>query len=244
MAWQLTDFLDQSYYLLAAILLVALAAEQIVALRQARRGQSDEEARASLLEERLREAQGRDRFVALKDGTRVHRVSEAEIIFVRAADDYCEAHLADGRAILVTANLAAVHASLPERFLRVHKSYVVNADHVASVSPRPGGGRARRCRTSRRCRSGGPIARRWRKRSNNGRRAEIRRQVPSGMMKSWPAGVRLRHCRRRGGRAAQVGRDERGFALAEQLGALGRKIVEDRGRDAAVEEAGSMVRLR
>lgn len=141
MAWQLTDFLDQSYYLLMAALLVALAAEQILALRQARRGQSDESERASLLEERLREAQGRDRFVALKDGSRVHRVSEAELIFVKAADDYCEAHLADGRALLVTANLAVVHAGLPERFLRVHKSYVVNAGHVASVAPRPGGGR-------------------------------------------------------------------------------------------------------
>jgi DNA-binding LytR/AlgR family response regulator len=95
-----------------------------------------------LLEERLREAQGRDRFVALRDGSRVHRVSEAEILFVRAADDYSEAHLADRRAILVTANLAALHASLPDRFLRVHKSYVVNADHVASLAKRPGGGRA------------------------------------------------------------------------------------------------------
>lgn len=142
MAWQLTDFLDQSYYLLVAALLVALAAEQIFALRQARRGQSDESVRASLLEERLREAQGRDRFVALKDGTRVHRVSEAEMIFVKAADDYCEAHLADGRSLLVTANLAALLSRLPERFLRVHKSYAVNADHVVSAAPRAGGGRA------------------------------------------------------------------------------------------------------
>ncbi len=142
MAWQLTDFLDQSYYVLMAALLVALAAEQMLTLRQARRGQSEEMQRASLLEERLREAQGRDRFVALKDGSRVHRVTEAEILFLKAADDYCEAHLADGRVLLVTANLSAAHSGLPEQFLRVHKSYVVNSDHVASAAPRRGGGRA------------------------------------------------------------------------------------------------------
>lgn len=141
MAWQLTDFLDQAYYVALAAMLVALVAEQIVALRQARRGLGDERSRATLLEERLRQAQGRDRLIALKDGSRVHRVAESEMIFVKAADDYCEARLADGRNLLVTSTLAALHATLPERFVRVHKSFVVNADHVVAVAPRPGGGR-------------------------------------------------------------------------------------------------------
>ncbi|HEY5723055.1 MAG TPA: LytTR family DNA-binding domain-containing protein [Allosphingosinicella sp.] len=35
-----------------------------------------------------------------------------------------------------------MHSGLPERFARVLKSYVVNADHVVSVAPRAGGGRA------------------------------------------------------------------------------------------------------
>jgi DNA-binding LytR/AlgR family response regulator len=141
MAWQLTDFLDQAYYVALAAMLVALVAEQISALRQARRGLGDERSRSTLLEERLRQAQGRDRLVSLKDGTRVHRVAEADMLFVKAADDYCEARLADGRDLLVTSTLAALHASLPERFVRVHKSYVVNADHVVAAAPRPGGGR-------------------------------------------------------------------------------------------------------
>jgi DNA-binding LytR/AlgR family response regulator len=141
MAWQRTVFLDQAYYLVLAVLLVALVAEQILALRQARCGLGDERSRASLLEQRLRLAQGRDRFVALKDGAKAHRVAEADILFVRAADDYCEAHLADGRILLVTMTLAALHAALPGHFLRVHKSYVVNSDHVVALSPRAGGGR-------------------------------------------------------------------------------------------------------
>lgn len=141
MAWQLTDFLDQAYYVALAAILVALVAEQIFALRQARWGQNEESSRASLLEARLREAQGPDRLVSLKDGSRVHRVAEADMLFIKAADDYCEVRLADGRDLLVTTNLAGLHAALPERFLRVHKSYVVNADHVVAIGSRPGGGR-------------------------------------------------------------------------------------------------------
>ena len=90
MGWQLTDFLDQAYYVALAALLVALVAEQIAALRQARRGLGDERSRAAGLEERLRQAQGRDRLIPLKDGSRVHRIAESEMILVKAADDYCE----------------------------------------------------------------------------------------------------------------------------------------------------------
>jgi DNA-binding LytR/AlgR family response regulator len=42
--------------------------------------------------------------------------------------------------------LGRAQALLSERFVRVHKSYVVNAASVASVAPRNGGGRMLRLR--------------------------------------------------------------------------------------------------
>jgi DNA-binding LytR/AlgR family response regulator len=142
MVWQATSFLDQAYYLALAAFLIALVAEQVFVLRHARRTGAEEAERADGLEHRLREAGGRSpATVPLKDGARTHLVPESEILFCKAADDYSEVHLSSGRTILVTTTLSKLQQVLPDRFARVHKSYIVNKAHVTAVSPRPGGGR-------------------------------------------------------------------------------------------------------
>ncbi len=143
MVWQLTAFLDQAYYLWLAALLVALVAEQVSSLRRARAERDREVERAAALAERLAKAEREgEPILALKDGGRTHRVAESDIIYVRAADDYCDVVLRDGRALLVTMSLVRFLATLPDRFVRVHKSYAVNRAHVTSIAPRSGGGRA------------------------------------------------------------------------------------------------------
>lgn len=140
-AWHNVLFLDRSYYLLLAALLIALVAEQVVLFRRARAERDSEARRSAALADRLARAERRgETIVALKDGSRTHRVAEGDILYIRAADDYCEAVLKDGRTLLSTMNLVRLLATLPERIARVHKSYAVNRPHVASVAPRPGGG--------------------------------------------------------------------------------------------------------
>ncbi|HEX8621084.1 MAG TPA: LytTR family transcriptional regulator DNA-binding domain-containing protein, partial [Allosphingosinicella sp.] len=142
--WQLTDFLDQSYYVALAAILVVLVGEQLLVLRQARSAGEREALRAAGLEARLDEAAAagpEGRIARLKDGARTHQVPEARILFVRAADDYCEVRLEDGRTLLVTMSLARLHQALSERFVRIHKSYSVNSARVAALGPRPGGGK-------------------------------------------------------------------------------------------------------
>jgi DNA-binding LytR/AlgR family response regulator len=142
MAWQLTVFLDQAYYLILAGLLVGLVGEQVAILRTARQRRDAETERAAALEERLRRAaESGEPIVQLKDGSRLHRVPESDILYVKAADDYCDVALTDGRTILVTISLARLLEGLPAGFLRVHKSYAVNRRHVTGVAPRAGGGR-------------------------------------------------------------------------------------------------------
>jgi DNA-binding LytR/AlgR family response regulator len=143
MAWQLTLFLDQAYFLATASLCVALVAEQVTVLRQTRRGRDAGEQRAAVLEERLRRVDSASGAVtvSLKDGSRTHLVPEGDILFCKAADDYSEVRLKSGRTLLATATLARLQGALPERFVRVHKSYIVNQAHVATLAPRPGGGR-------------------------------------------------------------------------------------------------------
>ena len=143
MSWQLTLFLDQAYYLSIAAMLVALVVEQVATLRLTRQHRDSETKRAAELEERLKRAEASgETIVELKDGTRLHRVPESDIVRIQAADDYCDVFLADGRSVMVTSTLAKLMSRLPDRFVRVHKSHAVGIAHVASIAPRDGGGRA------------------------------------------------------------------------------------------------------
>jgi DNA-binding LytR/AlgR family response regulator len=136
-----TDYLDRTHYLLLAACIILLVSEQVIALRRAR-AERDEQARlAAALAERLRKAEeSGEPILGLRDGSRTHRVAEGDIIAVRAADDYCDVILANGRDLLVTMTLAKLLETLPPRFMRVHKSHAVNRAHVTGAAPRPGGG--------------------------------------------------------------------------------------------------------
>jgi len=143
MAWELTLFLDRGYYLVLGPLLVALIAEQVSSLRRARAERDLEMQRSAALAERLARAEREgEPIVALRDGNRTHRVAESDIVSARAADDYCDVALKDGRTLLVTIGLTRLIETLPPRFVRVHKSHVVNRAHVVAVASRPAGGRA------------------------------------------------------------------------------------------------------
>jgi len=138
--WSESLFLDRSYYLLVAAVLATMVAGQVLSLRAARRAHDAEAERAKGLAETL--ARREAAVAVIRDGTRVRRVPTADILCLRAADDYCEVRLADGRQLLSTATLAQTLADLPGEFVRVHKSWAVNAAHVASIGPAPGGRRA------------------------------------------------------------------------------------------------------
>jgi two-component system LytT family response regulator len=57
---------------------------------------------------------------------------------VQAEGDYCRVHTFD-RSYLSTSSLRELEAALPgERFLRIHRSYLVNLAKVASVKPASG----------------------------------------------------------------------------------------------------------
>lgn len=142
MAWFLADFLDHAWFVLMAVVLVALIAEQVRSLRLARAERDAETQRAAALAERLARAErDGEPILALKDGARTHRVVESDLLYLRAADDYAEAVLADGRVLLVTMTLARLLDTLPARFIRVHKSFAVSRGRVSGLAPRPGGGR-------------------------------------------------------------------------------------------------------
>jgi two-component system, LytTR family, response regulator LytT len=66
-------------------------------------------------------------------GGRTELIGQDEVRYVQAEGDYSRVHTYD-RSYLSTASLRELEAALPpERFLRIHRSYLVNLAKVASV---------------------------------------------------------------------------------------------------------------
>ncbi len=71
--------------------------------------------------------------VLIRDGAQVHVIPVDRIDFVEAQDDYVS-FVADGRSFLKDQTMAAVEASLdPARFVRIHRSYLLNIERIARV---------------------------------------------------------------------------------------------------------------
>jgi two-component system LytT family response regulator len=75
------------------------------------------------------------RRVVVKDGTTVTVLPVETIDFVKAEDDYVLLS-ASGRTHLKQQTLASLEDSLPKpRFVRIHRSYLLNLDRLARVEP-------------------------------------------------------------------------------------------------------------
>ncbi len=83
-------------------------------------------------------ARGPGRFaerVIVRDGAQVHVIPVARLDYLEAQDDYVAIH-ADGTSWLKQQPLAELAATLdPDRFVRVHRSYVLNLDRIARLEP-------------------------------------------------------------------------------------------------------------
>lgn len=73
--------------------------------------------------------------IAVRDGARVFIVPVAKLDYAEAQDDYV-ALAVEGRKHLKQQTLASLETSLdPSRFLRIHRSYVVNVERIVKVEP-------------------------------------------------------------------------------------------------------------
>jgi two-component system LytT family response regulator len=71
--------------------------------------------------------------VLIRDGAHVHVIPVERIDYVEAQDDYV-CFKADGRDYLKDQTMAAVESALdPARFVRIHRSYLLNIDRIARV---------------------------------------------------------------------------------------------------------------
>ena len=104
--------------------------ERLRAKRTAGNGESLDV--AGLVSE-ARPRQGPIERILIRDGAQVHVIPVDRLDYVEAQDDYV-CFKAEGRQYLKDQTLAAVEASLdPSRFVRIHRSYLLNIDRIARV---------------------------------------------------------------------------------------------------------------
>ena len=77
---------------------------------------------------------------AIKDGARIVRVPVRDILAVSSAGNYVEFALRDGRRVLMRSPLSAVEAEFAAHgFVRVHRSWIVNAMQMTGLKPEGSG---------------------------------------------------------------------------------------------------------
>ena len=105
--------------------------------------QALERARARLGERRpspelAREARApgeRPQRLVVRDGTRVHVIPLEKLDYAEAQDDYVALHSA-GKSYLKQQTIASLEALLdPARFVRIHRSAIVNLERLARIEP-------------------------------------------------------------------------------------------------------------
>lgn len=70
----------------------------------------------------------------------IELVKHSEIIYAKASNNYTEIYLKEGNTKLISKTLKFVSAQLPDTsFFRVHKSYLVNLNHISRYRKADGG---------------------------------------------------------------------------------------------------------
>lgn len=83
----------------------------------------------------VRPPETRPERIVVRDGARVHVIPLDRLDYVEAQDDYVALH-SEGRAYLKQQSIASMEAALdPARFVRIHRSALVNLERVERIEP-------------------------------------------------------------------------------------------------------------
>lgn len=139
--WTQGEFLDTYLYPIAGVFLLHLGSQQVLAYARERRFRLDEQRRAHALETALLRARqdARPQRLTLVSAGKTEFADTRKIVFLKAAGDYVEIIFENGRHDLFTGTLTAMEEKLPDTFLRVHRSHIVNTAYVQRLERDPGG---------------------------------------------------------------------------------------------------------
>jgi DNA-binding LytR/AlgR family response regulator len=75
-----------------------------------------------------------EKYIYVKSDRKLHKTALTDIYFIESLDEYVRVHL-NGSVLVTRASISSLENALTdERFVRIHRSFIVNANHVTMVS--------------------------------------------------------------------------------------------------------------
>jgi len=71
--------------------------------------------------------------LTVKIGDKILLIKLDSIIYIEAEDKYVFLHTADGKKHLTDFTVGSLEEKLPEQFVRIHRSYIINSDHIKEI---------------------------------------------------------------------------------------------------------------
>ncbi len=103
------------------------------ALERARKRLGEKLPRAADLAREARPPQQYSQRIVVKDGVRVHIIPVESLDYAEAQDDYVSLH-SKGKSYLKQQTISSLEAALdPQRFVRIHRSILVNLERVSKI---------------------------------------------------------------------------------------------------------------
>lgn len=71
--------------------------------------------------------------LTVKIGDKILLIKLSDIVYIEAEDKYVFLHTTDGRKHLTDFTITALEEKLPEAFIRIHRSTIINAEHIKEI---------------------------------------------------------------------------------------------------------------
>lgn len=83
----------------------------------------------------LHKSNGDEDYIYLREKNVIHKIPVSEIVYIESFGDYLKLHTSD-REIDSRCTISSIEKALPEnKFIRIHRSYLVAVDQITSFSP-------------------------------------------------------------------------------------------------------------
>jgi len=73
------------------------------------------------------------KYITLKSEHRIHKVKYNNILFIEGMKEYVVFHLKEGKRIITLERMKNLEEHLPDNFLRIHRSYIINKNDIRSL---------------------------------------------------------------------------------------------------------------
>ena len=91
----------------------------------------DQGAITQLQEEQLKMEKG---YITVRSNRRTSRIEFDQLLYVESMADYIKIHLADGGEVVSKEKISHLETELPDSFLRIHRSFIVNKRKISSYN--------------------------------------------------------------------------------------------------------------